>query len=41
MSAVNRETGIGDGAQYPDDLEYEFPQQSLLFDDERILRNRT
>jgi hypothetical protein len=41
MSAAKRETGIGDGAQHPDDLEVEFSQHSLLFDDERILRNRT
>jgi hypothetical protein len=41
MPAAKRETGIGDGTQYPDNFEYKFPQYSLLFDDQRILRNRT
>jgi hypothetical protein len=41
MFAAKRETGLGDGAQHPDDFEVEFPRHSLLFDDERILRNRT
>jgi hypothetical protein len=41
MSAAKREAGTGNGAQHPFDLEYEFPQHALLFDDERILRNRT
>jgi hypothetical protein len=39
MTAGKKEAGIGDGPQFPDDFEYEFPQRSLLFDDERILRN--
>jgi hypothetical protein len=41
MSAAKIEAGIRDGSQLPDDYEYEFPQHSLLFDDERILRNLT
>jgi hypothetical protein len=42
MSAAKKiEAGMPGGPQLPDDFEYEFPLHSLLFDDERILRNLT
>jgi hypothetical protein len=41
MAAGKKGSGIGDGSQLPGGFEYEFPQHSLLFDDERILRNLT
>ncbi|TMQ77270.1 hypothetical protein ACCUM_3304 [Candidatus Accumulibacter phosphatis] len=37
MFAAKRAAGVRDGSHF----EYEFPQHSLLFDDERILRNLT
>jgi len=40
MCAAQRETGCADGAHHPEDSGHEFPQHSLLFDDERILRKR-
>jgi hypothetical protein len=41
MSAAKREPEKREGSRHPGDFEYEFPQHSLLFDDERILRNLT
>jgi hypothetical protein len=41
MAAARKETGTCNGSQFPDDFGHEFPRQSLLFDDERILRTPT
>jgi hypothetical protein len=41
MSVAKIEAGLRDGSQLPGGFEYEFPQHSLLFDDERILRKLT
>jgi hypothetical protein len=38
MAAARKKTGACNGAQFPDDFWYSLSQQSLQFDDERILR---
>jgi len=41
MAVARKEAGTCHGSQFPDDLGSSFSQQSLQFDDERILRTTT